>query len=467
MSPPATSGKARGPPRQSCKECPACLADPCGNCWNCTSPKSKKKCKQNICQNLLRSASPPPAPASTPASSPPASTSTGVANQAGPSSNPTPGTSSLSNTEVGAMIERLLLPSTTLSPSQSSSTTSDPTMKSVSANEDGSAPKRQKLQEEHLHMKWVFENWVEVSTDDSTAGGSSYQCKKCPRSFQLRIEAVRHASTCGTPSKAKKRGKNKRMLTCNLCPFQASTRAKLSKHRMSEHKDLLRQSNCCTTCQKTFKTVKNLKMHIRMVHMKLKNFKCNICPLKFPTKFSRNRHLLTHQGDEAAERVRLDEEQAFLRAIERSESFRSLQGQDVDVDGLQESTDDHDPVLSEEGEVINEPGGSEDGMDVGDPPVELSLAVTQRNEAINEKTEKYLEICREWGDTEDMIAKKRKMMLATLITTESFYVPRTKPPSAAPRLPSTSSAANSLLGNSSSLTPGEQEVVPTGGCDQV
>lgn len=75
-------------------------------------------------RSLLQSASPPPAPASTPASSPPASTSTGVANQAGPSSNPTPGTSSLSNTEVGAMIERLLLP--TLSPSQSSSTTSDP-----------------------------------------------------------------------------------------------------------------------------------------------------------------------------------------------------------------------------------------------------------------------------------------------------------------------------------------------------
>lgn len=123
--------------------------------------------------------------------------------------------------------------------------------------------------------------------------------------------------------------------------------------------------------------------------------------------------------------MRLDEEQAFLRAIERSES-RSLQGQDVDVDGLVEAK-------------------------MGWMWVILQLS------------SRWLEICREWGDTEEMIAKKREMMLANLITTESFYIPRTKPSSASPRLPSTSTATNSLLGNSSSQTSGEQEVVPTGG----
>jgi len=78
-------------------------------------------------------------------------------------------------------------------------------------------------------MKWVFENWVEVTEDHTTAGGSSYHCRKCPRSFKYRNEAIRHAATC------------------NLCPFKASTRAKLAKHRISEHRDLLRQSINCTT----------------------------------------------------------------------------------------------------------------------------------------------------------------------------------------------------------------------------
>ena len=130
-------------------------------------------------------------------------------------------------------------------------------------------------------MKWVYENLVEVIEDENAVGGFSYQCKKCPRSFKFRIEAVRHASTCGTQSKAKKRGKNKRMHTCNLCAFKASTRAKLSKDRIIEHKDL-HQSVNYTTCEKSYKTVKSLKQHMKQVHIQSKMCKCNMCPMVHP-----------------------------------------------------------------------------------------------------------------------------------------------------------------------------------------
>ena len=308
-------------------------------------------------------------------------------------------------------------------------------------------------------MKWVFENWVEVTEDHTTAGGSSYHCRKCPRSFKYRNEAIRHAATCGAPSKVKKRGKNTRMMTCNLCPFKASTRAKLAKHRISEHRDLLRQSINCTTCQKSFKSVKNLKEHMKKVHIKSKVFMCSKCPMKFTSKFSRNRHLNTHLGGgEEATRMRVVMEQALESSARHS-----------DVDSLQGNDDDHDHDLQEEGGYHEEEVGEADASkgDVDDLPAELSQAVTQRNEAINDKTEKYLDICREWGDSEEVLAKKRKIMLASLITSESFFIPRAKPSSVSPRLSMSISSTSKSPSANSSLTTVEQEEVPVGDIDQV
>ena len=52
----------------------------------------------------------------------------------------------------------------------------------------------------------------------------------------------------------------------------------------------------CTKCDKTFKSMNGLGLHIGSIHKREKPFTCNYCLLKFSRKFVLNSHIKIHTG---------------------------------------------------------------------------------------------------------------------------------------------------------------------------
>ena len=229
------------------------------------------------------------------------------------------------------------------------------------------------------------------------------------------------------------------------------------------------------------KTVKILKQHIVQAHTKSASFECSKCPKKFNKKFNRDRHQLNHLED-------VVDEEALARAVERARRR-------CDGDRLQEggdaSVEDHDEVAGQRGDKPDDSdvgdvsiaviGGPEpdSGHEIleaevqsGDQPeqgeddsgADLAAVVTARNEIIANNAVKYLEICRKQGDSEGELAKKRDIMMSRLITSQSPFIPRTKPATAKSPL-STSSSKSTWVDLTS---PSAEEVEePLAGHDQV
>ena len=302
MNPKASAAPAeqkRSPPRRACKECSACLAPPCKECSNCLNPKFKKKCKRKLCPYLGQ-----PAPSSTSAAHLSArgpSTSTGVsaAGDASPSQQLSsyspdvtvpPDSQEDYSGEVVINKSSILISKDGVSPTAGSS--------SQPEEQESRVRKRQRLQEEHLRLKAVYNNYVSAKKDSRGLAGWTYQCLKCEKYFGTRITCTRHASTCEKTFTGKRRAKNMRQVTCNICPFKATTESGLETHRREAHPEVSSQRPRCWTCGETFASAKNLKSHVLKVHKKVGLLSCETCDKKFTKKFNLIRHMNCHLRDQ-------------------------------------------------------------------------------------------------------------------------------------------------------------------------
>ena len=154
--------------------------------------------------------------------------------------------------------------------------------------------RRQKLQEEKLKHKRLFETSVEVIQTAAGYAGKKYKCKGCGTIRATEILIKNHAANCGKPFKGKRRRKNgASKFTCNQCHWSAGTQAALAKHRRDEHIPVGRvRPNRCTTCNKSFTASKNLKRHL-LLHMR-RVFTCSTCNLEFNREDNLKRHLSSH-----------------------------------------------------------------------------------------------------------------------------------------------------------------------------
>ncbi|XP_034484179.1 zinc finger protein 431-like [Drosophila innubila] len=57
----------------------------------------------------------------------------------------------------------------------------------------------------------------------------------------------------------------------------------------------------CLDCDKNFTTIGNLRIHIKTVHDKIKDFACRFCPNRFSKKCNLRRHEYTHTGEKPYE----------------------------------------------------------------------------------------------------------------------------------------------------------------------
>lgn len=126
-----------------------------------------------------------------------------------------------------------------------------------------------------------------------------YVCDQCPRAYKQSFELKEHRDACHSEEGTRK------MLGCNVCGKQLSTRNGLYVH-MKAHKG--EKNHGCLYCGKRFVTSGELTSHLRHIHPKEVNVKllsCGVgeCSRKFVTKAALRTH---HVKKHAEELSRID-----------------------------------------------------------------------------------------------------------------------------------------------------------------
>ena len=138
-----------------------------------------------------------------------------------------------------------------------------------------------------------------------------FQCTICKLCFLAKKYLRRHILDC--------HGDQKRKFPCDICFKAFKHSAHLKAHKESVHLDsrshvctLCGQSykgrgslslhmrthtgehETCPTCGRDFRDAGDLKKHINAVHLKIKNFKCDICGHAFANQSNLSKHAETH-----------------------------------------------------------------------------------------------------------------------------------------------------------------------------
>ena len=264
--------------------------------------------------------------------------------------------------------------------------------------------RRQKLQEEKLRHKVLFETQVEVIKTASGHAGKKYRCKKCGTVRATEILIKNHAANCGKLFKGKRRGKNSNTkFSCNQCTWKAGTEAALAKHRREEHIPVGNRRPRCTTCNMSFSNTRNLKRHL-LLHMK-KVFTCPTCRMRYTRLDNLKRHVEDHHKAGAAEAG------SGGTQISESEVDQELVEDDLEAgvaeDGnggaqISESEVELDQMRSKWDKFMPSDTDSSEGEEHETP---LSVAEENRNRRISLLSDLLTSYGRESGESEDEIAR--------------------------------------------------------------
>ncbi|XP_030033880.2 zinc finger protein 808-like [Manduca sexta] len=111
-------------------------------------------------------------------------------------------------------------------------------------------------------------------------------CTLCPSNFLNNSTKVKHMRTVHGLADYKRH--------CSLCEKTFRYSYLLLDHNIKDH-GAKRSYSECGECGKKFPSENNLKVHIRNVHVKERNFPCSACDMRFFTKFDKQRHERTHE----------------------------------------------------------------------------------------------------------------------------------------------------------------------------
>ena len=113
----------------------------------------------------------------------------------------------------------------------------------------------------------------------SISAKKKFQCDACQYSANQKIHLQRHVRRVhgGLHSSSS--------YTCTFCQQKFEKRIQLLRHRKIVHK-----VNHCKLCDYIGKDETVLKIHVKRVHDKIKDFKCDVCQAEFSQKIHLQRH---------------------------------------------------------------------------------------------------------------------------------------------------------------------------------
>lgn len=113
------------------------------------------------------------------------------------------------------------------------------------------------------------------------------KCKVCGENFLKNYTKFKHMQEVHNLGSKIRR-------YCMLCDETFQYSYNLEEHKIQKHGEKRPVSNC-SMCDKTFLTPNNLKIHIRSVHIRERNFVCDVCGASFFTKHDQMRHKRRHE----------------------------------------------------------------------------------------------------------------------------------------------------------------------------
>lgn len=118
----------------------------------------------------------------------------------------------------------------------------------------------------------------------------TYKCKDCDETFGTFLEVVRH-----------RKEKHPKTYACETCGLVYKTADSLKRHKNAAHRDVVVRCQH-PGCEFTFMSRPAMKLHFRVVHMQMKDFKCRHCNKDFAYKGVLRRHIQKiHQLEPTAE----------------------------------------------------------------------------------------------------------------------------------------------------------------------
>ena len=150
----------------------------------------------------------------------------------------------------------------------------------------GVCPECGKLYASHVHLLLHIQNHHQANA------AKKYKCNSCDETFSKFLDMVRH-----------RKAKHPKSFTCEKCGSVYKTADQLKRHKNAAHDDVVVRCPYAG-CEYTFMSKPAMKLHVRVVHLQMKDFKCRHCNKDFAYKGVLGRHIRTvHKLEPSAEEL--------------------------------------------------------------------------------------------------------------------------------------------------------------------
>ncbi|XP_052745190.1 zinc finger protein OZF isoform X2 [Bicyclus anynana] len=117
-----------------------------------------------------------------------------------------------------------------------------------------------------------------------------FACDRCDKSFHMHKYLMVHKSNVHPQSSGRK------PWLCQLCGLPCDSKNCLNQHLKQIHGIATTKANLCDVCGKVVRDSRQLQLHKRAVHLKIKPFSCSLCEKSFQKKYTLKVHQQTHAG---------------------------------------------------------------------------------------------------------------------------------------------------------------------------